>query len=308
MLLTQRKETVMARRSVAAMACGLLLVVTPGLRAGDQVFDSNGVKIRYTDEGKGEPVLLIHGFGANREVQWAVPGVLGTLAKDYRVIAYDNRGHGRSGKPHEPERYGTEMVEDAVRLLDHLKIKKAHVIGYSMGAMITGKLMVAHPDRLRTAVLGGAAPVYGDALPPQFVDQLAASLDKGQGIGMLLEALTPPGKPKLTADQIKVTNAMFTAFNDQKALAAVVRGWRELRVSDADLKANQISTLALIGGDDPLLKSVEGLRGRMSHLKIVVIPGADHVTAFSRPQFVQELKEFLDKHRAAKPARPGPER
>src|SRR5437868_8532253 len=89
--------------------------------AQELYFDSKGVKIRYTDQGKGEPVLLIHGFGANAEVQWALPGILKDLAKDYRVIAYDNRGHGKSGKPHDPKKYGMEMVEDAVRLLDHLK-------------------------------------------------------------------------------------------------------------------------------------------------------------------------------------------
>src|SRR5262245_60178433 len=127
----------MLRRSVWGIACALVLAVAPGLRAGDKSFDSNGVKIRYTDQGKGEPVLLIHGFGANAEMQWALPGVVKDLAKDYRVIAYDNRGHGKSDKPHDPKKYGAEMVEDAVRLLDHLKIKKAHVVGYSMGAIIT---------------------------------------------------------------------------------------------------------------------------------------------------------------------------
>src|SRR5438874_13518496 len=101
----------------------LVLIPAVSAQAEDLYFDSNGVKIRYTDQGKGEPVLLIHGFGANAEVQWALPGVLKDLARDYRVIAYDNRGHGKSGKPHDAKKYGMEMVEDAVRLLDHLKIR-----------------------------------------------------------------------------------------------------------------------------------------------------------------------------------------
>ena len=90
-------------------------------------FLSNGVKIHYIEEGQGEPVLLIHGFSANAFVNWVLPGVFGNLAKHYHVIALDNRGHGASGKPHEIEKYGPEMVEDAVRLLDHLKIEKAHI-------------------------------------------------------------------------------------------------------------------------------------------------------------------------------------
>ena len=60
--------------------------------------------------------LCVPGSEVNAEVQWALPGILKDLAKDYRVIAYDNRGHGKSGKPHDPKKYGMEMVEDAVRL------------------------------------------------------------------------------------------------------------------------------------------------------------------------------------------------
>jgi pimeloyl-ACP methyl ester carboxylesterase len=88
----------------------------PCLRAQDKFFDSNGVKIRYTDQGQGEPVLLSHGFGVNADIQWGPPGEVEALAKDYRVIAYDNCGHGKSGKPHDPKKYGDEMVEDAVSL------------------------------------------------------------------------------------------------------------------------------------------------------------------------------------------------
>src|SRR5262245_29583001 len=110
----------------------LLCLIPADLRAEDRFFESNGVRIRYTVQGKGEPVLLIHGFTANVERQWGLPGIIKRLAKDYQVSALDNRGHGKSGKPHDPKRYGAEMAEDAIRLLDHLKIKKAHVVGYSM--------------------------------------------------------------------------------------------------------------------------------------------------------------------------------
>jgi pimeloyl-ACP methyl ester carboxylesterase len=288
----------MLRRSVWAIACALVLAVAPGLRAGDQSFDSNGVKIRYTDQGKGEPVLLIHGFGVDAEKQWALPGVIKNLAKDYRVIAYDNRGHGKSDKPHDPKQYGAEMVEDAVRLLNHLKIKKAHVVGYSMGAIITAKLLVTHPDRVLTATLGGAgASRADDAEMLGFMGRMAESLEQGKGIGPLIEALTPPGKPKPSAEQVKAINKFFLAFNDPKALAAVARGWKGLTVSDKQLKANRVPVLALIGADDPLKKGVDELRGRLADLKEVVIPGADHITAYTRAEFVQALRSFLEAHR-----------
>jgi pimeloyl-ACP methyl ester carboxylesterase len=288
----------MARWFISGITCGLLLVGVPDLHAEDKFFDSAGVKIRYTDEGKGEPVLLIHGFGANLDFQWVVPGVSRGLAKQYRVIAFDNRGHGRSDKPHDPKQYGMAMVEDAERLLDHLHIKKAHVVGYSMGAMITAKLLATHPDRLLTATLGGAGPVRKDGGQLGFADALADSLEKGKGIGLLIEALTPAGKPKPSEEQIKGVNQFFTAVNDTKALAAVVRGWRDLAVSDAELKANRIPTLALIGENDPLKKAVDDLPGRLGDLKVVVVPGADHMTAPAQPLFLQGLQAFLDGHRA----------
>jgi pimeloyl-ACP methyl ester carboxylesterase len=300
----------MLKRSVWAMACGLLLLVVPGVRAADHYFSSDGVKIRYTDQGKGEPVLLIHGFGANVEMQWVLPGIRRALAKDYRVLALDCRGHGRSGKPHDPKKYGVAMVEDAVRLLDHLKIKKAHVVGYSMGALLTAKLLVLHPDRLRTATLGGAGGAGNDALTLRFEDDLATSLEQGKGIGPLMLALTPGGQPKPSPQQIEAVSKFFTAFNDTKALAAVVRGWKDLAVTSAELKANRVPTLAIVGGNDPLKKSVDALDGRLAHLKIVVIPGADHLTAISRPEFIRALKAFLDAHqgkktKAAEPAAAG---
>src|SRR5579863_3555872 len=143
----------MPRRLTLLLAL-VLLAFSATLKAEDQFFLSDGVKIRYIVEGEGEPVLLIHGFAANLQVQWG--GVIKDLAKDYKVVALDNRGHGRSGKPHEPEKYGIQMVEDAIRLLDHLNIDKAHVVGYSMGGFITNKLLTTHPERLITATLGGA--------------------------------------------------------------------------------------------------------------------------------------------------------
>src|SRR5262249_4942388 len=148
----------------------------------------------------------------------------------HRVIAMDVRGHGKRDKPSDVQNYGTEMVEDAVRLLDHLKIKKAHVVGYSMGAVITGKLLATHPDRLLSATLGGAGVIpEGYKLPP-FVDKLADSLEKGEGIGPLLAALTPPGKPKPLPSAIQLINR--TVVGDRsKVLAAVVRSWRKLAVS-----------------------------------------------------------------------------
>jgi pimeloyl-ACP methyl ester carboxylesterase len=275
----------------------LLIALTTDARAQEQFFDSNGVKIHYKVVGQGEPVLLIHGFTANIQMQWELPGVVKELAKDYQVIAIDNRGHGKSDKPHDAKKYGIEMVEDAVRLLDHLKIKRAHVVGYSMGAMITAKLIATHPDRILSATLGGSGGLREGA-DPAFFNQMADSLEQGRGMGALIEALTPAGRPKPTKEQIDAINTMLGIMNDTKALAAVARGFKDLGVSLDKLKTNKVPALAIIGALDPLKKGVDELDGRMGNLEIVVIDNTDHMNAFASPEFTKSLRAFLAKHRA----------
>ena len=269
----------------------LFLVAGIG-RADKGYFDSDGVQIHYLAQGKGEPVLLIHGFAANYQYQWIVPGIFQALAKDHLVIAMDVRGHGKSGKPTDPDKYGTEMVEDAVRLLDHLKIKKAHVVGYSMGALITGKLMVTHPDRVLSATLGGSAVFPAGVEQPPFLEKLAQSLEEGKGMGPLLGAMSPSGKENPSSSRANYLNKLLVGDNG-KALAAVVRSWRKLGVSKEQLKANKVPALALFGSKDPLKESIDIIKEDMENLKVVMIDGKDHLGAYSSPQFTREIRKFL---------------
>jgi pimeloyl-ACP methyl ester carboxylesterase len=78
-------------------------------RPVDRFFESQGVRLAYSVQGQGEPVLLIHGFSSNRRMNWELPGISQALARDYQVIALDNRGHGQSDKPHDPRQYGNDM-------------------------------------------------------------------------------------------------------------------------------------------------------------------------------------------------------
>jgi pimeloyl-ACP methyl ester carboxylesterase len=293
----------MARlRVYLSLVC--VFVLAAGLRAQGAVkkpsFDSGGVPIHYIVAGKnqGEPVLLIHGFTANIELQWTP--VIKALTEDYKVIALDCRGHGGSGKPHDPKKYGLEMVKDAVRLLDHLKIDKAHVVGYSMGGHIALQVAVRYPERVKTLTVGGA----GLAQPERakMLKALAESLEEGKGLGPLLVALTPKNRPMLTADQIKLIDTMVLSQNDTKALAAVLRGInvKDAALADKQIAALRVPVLALIGADDPLRTDVNALEKVLPALQVVVIDGADHITAFNRAEFVSALKGFLDRHRQAK--------
>src|SRR5262245_22629645 len=135
----------------------VLLAVRSAVSMGastDHFFDSAGLQIHYIEDGTGEPVVLVHGFLGSIE-SWTRLGVFGELAKSYRVIALDSRGHGKSAKPHSPQQYEREMGLDIVRLLDHLNIERAHIIGYSLGALIVAQLATARPDRFLSATLGG---------------------------------------------------------------------------------------------------------------------------------------------------------
>lgn len=281
---------------VASLLLGAL-VLQPAANGGPMILVSAGTKIAYTDEGKGEPVILIHGFTANSKVQWQLPGIARELAKTHRVICIDNRGHGASDKPHEADRYGIEMVNDVVRLMDHLKLERAHVVGYSMGAFITGKLLSLHPNRVRSATLGGAG--WMDPRTPTQLNALADSLEKEKSLAPLLEFLTPEGKPKPTPEQIKQINSLLMSFNDPLALAAVARGMNQLAVPEEKWKGNEVPTLVLIGDLDPLKAGVEPLQKAKPNVEVEWLKGATHMDAFQKPAFTKKLIEFLGKVEAA---------
>jgi pimeloyl-ACP methyl ester carboxylesterase len=292
----------MIRRLAFAVALCALVVTGSFAAEPDQYFDSNGVKIHYIVVGEGEPVVLVHGFTASVPVQWGLPGIISKLSKDYQVIALDNRGHGRSDKPHDSAQYGAEMVNDVIRLLDHMKIKKAHVVGYSMGGFMTSYLLATHPDRLITATLGGAGWSQADDSRLSFMTELADSLDAGKGIGPLILHLTPAGRPKPSDEQIAQINQMLLLTNDAKALSACIRGMKGLAVTETQLRDNKVPTLALIGDQDPLKVGVDAMEKVMANLTVKVIKDTDHMTAFRAPIFVEDLQAFLASHSQVKKA------
>ncbi len=276
---------------------GLLisLGMAGGLQAEDYFFDSGGVRIHYVVEGSGEPVILIHGYLANIGWNWGDPGVIKALAGNYRVIALDNRGHGLSDRPQEAGAYGLKMTEDVIRLMDHLKIKKAHVVGYSMGGWMTARLLTDHPERFLTATLSGAGWLKEDA-DQSFLLSVADSLEKGKGLGLLLAALNPKDAPTVPKETLEAASKMLLWFNDPVALAKVARGMGQFGVAESKLRANKIPVLALIGELDPLKVAVDQFDGVLAKLKVVVIPGANHINTPGNPEFIKALKAFLAEH------------
>jgi pimeloyl-ACP methyl ester carboxylesterase len=284
----------------ASGRAGAESTVAPG---ADQYFDSNGVRIRYVEAGAGEPVILVHGYTNRIEDQWIDSGVLPALAKRFRVVAFDARGHGKSGKPHDTGQYGPEMGLDVIRLMDHLGIKRAHVVGYSMGAHIVAQLVTTHPERFITMTLGGASGRRNwTAEDDRRAEAEAAEMDAGMLRSQILR-LTPPGQRKPTDEEIRERSAQRLAGQDPKALAAVRRSNRAQVVTEAQMAAVKVPTLGIVGTDDPYQRDFVRLKAAMPALeRLVAIPNATHDSAPRRPEFSAALLEFLGSHPAA-PAR-----
>lgn len=283
---------------IAAISVPLLTVLAWHIALGpDQgaYFDSAGLRLYYTDEGQGTPLVLVHGFAGNAHLEWRRLGITDALAKRYRVISIDNRGHGRSDKPHAPEQYGARMPEDIMRLLDHLHIEKAHVVGYSMGGFITLKLVTMHPERIISAAVCGAG---WEELTPEnlaFGEAVARSIESGAGDGPLGQRLGIIQGPPRWWEKLAF-RAVLGYFNDPRAMAAVMRGFQGLAVSEAELRANTIPVLTIVGGIDGLLPSAKALAERMANHKLVVLDGKDHMTTTPSKAFIEELMAFLAEH------------
>jgi pimeloyl-ACP methyl ester carboxylesterase len=261
-------------------------------------FDSNGVRIHYVDSGRGDPVVLIHGFTGTYDRHWHAPGVTQALeSAGYRAIGIDCRGHGESGKPPEPAQYGFEMVRDVVRLLDRLQIDRAHIVGYSMGGWIANQLLVKYPNRVRTVTVVGAGWEGEDVTT--MTAQLEAMGDafERRDASVLIRGVTA-GQVQPSDQEIAALNAALFARNDPAALAAAARGMPALlEIKSAELRAAKVPVKAIVGEfDAPNRGSVERMRRVVNGLDVTVIPGATHATT-PKPS-AEFIVAFLKKHKA----------
>jgi pimeloyl-ACP methyl ester carboxylesterase len=245
-----------------------------------QTFSSDGVRIAFVDEGSGDPVLLIHGFASSVRYNWREPGWIGFLAHSgFRAVAMDNRGHGESDKLYDPNDYGAAlMAEDARRLLDHLGIARADVMGYSMGARITAFLALAHPGRVRSAIFAGLA---GNMVRPM------------AGTGPIAHALE--------ADSIDlVTNPTARTFrefadrtgSDRRALAACIRSSREPLTREMVARI-ACPVLVVAGGDDVIAGKAEDLAALIPGAEALTVPRRDHMRTVGDQVYMDGVLDFL---------------
>jgi pimeloyl-ACP methyl ester carboxylesterase len=262
----------------------------------DHFFDSNGVQIRYVEQGAGSPVVMLHGYTGTADRHFIANGVFADVAKDHRAIAMDLRAHGKSGKPHDPRMYGDEMANDVVRLLDHLEIRRAHILGYSLGAMIAGRLVTTHADRLLSVAFIGHHPerTISDA-DQKFIDDSLAEMESDLPFRSLAVAIQPVGQPMPSDDELRKAVAPLVAANDVKALAAMWRGGAFLIATDASLKSAKFPMIEIIGTLDPAVSDVEPLRRAHPQIKTLVLEGATHggeQGVLRRPETLKALRQL----------------
>jgi len=223
-------------------------------------FTSSGVKFFYTVQGGGSPVVLIHGLYSSGAMNWTMPGVTAALAQNHRVIVMDCRGHGKSDKPETETAYGAAMAEDVTALLTHLDIRKAHIVGYSMGGMIALKMAVLHPERVQSLLLCGMGWLQdGSAL---------------QGFWA----------------HIPVRERLLGSSSG----SACMKGMARLAVTEAEVKALKMPAAIIVGDRDPVDKLyVAPLTQIRPDWPVTKIAGAGHITCILKPDFRDEVVKAI---------------
>jgi pimeloyl-ACP methyl ester carboxylesterase len=247
-------------------------------------FQNGAVEIAYLDEGEGEPVVLVHGFASSKQVNWVYPSWVSELKRNgRRVIALDNRGHGDSSKLYDPELYHIPtMASDVTALMNHLRIERADIMGYSLGSRMTAWLARSQPQRLRSAILGG----------------IGIGLIRGGGPGEnVAEALEASSLEDVT-DPVGRT---FRAFADQtrsdrRALAACLRGSRRL-MTEEEATEIKVPVLIAVGTEDVIAGSAQALGKIIPRAEVLDIPKRDHMRAVGDKVYKSGVLDFLSRHK-----------
>ena len=286
----------------ASFSLGCQAPARPSATTEVGVFQSGTIKVRYATAGEGEPIVLLHGWMGDVTSWGRSPSGDPQLSPrpGYRIVALDLRGHGQSGKPHNPREYGPEMARDVIRLLDHLKIKRAHIVGYSMGSFVAGSVAAYAPERCQSVTYGGGAPVLDLRAIKGFSDAeaFANAVNSPEGIAAYIIAKSPSDRPKPTLAEANQIAQQLYANQDLKALAACGRAFPDLEVKAATLKKKAIPTHFVYGAEESpfVLDRIREAESALPFAQSTPIPATNHITALTHPMFGNSVIAFIKKH------------
>lgn len=225
------------------------------------------------------PVVLLHGFAADTNLNYVRSGVFDLLLDEgYRVIALDSRGHGLSEKPHDPAAYGDDaMRRDVQALLDELGIERCMIVGYSMGAAVTLRVAMTDARPVAVALLGAG-------------ESMADKQGGTERRTSMAEAFRADDVEALPA-RVRAFREMADAIRaDRVALGALLDApWPDTATG---LDEVAVPVIVICGVDDDEVGSPDVLAAQLPAAEVVLVPG-DHFTANSTPQLHEALIAFL---------------
>lgn len=256
-----------------------------------------GIKIYYEEQGKGEPLILINGLAFPMDLWFAQ---IRELSKDFRVIALDNRGIGRSDQP--DEEYSIAMMaSDAVGLLQSLGIAKAHVVGLSMGGFIAQEIALSYPEVVNRLILvaTGMGGTRSLELGKPFWDKVAAAIagkTPEQVYRTDLTLMTAPGFAERYQDIIN--HAVGLRMKNPQPLRAFLRQFTACNAFDNNHRAQNISqpTMIILGKDDPIfpISLADDFRQKLPKAKMIIYENCGHAIHLEKAdQLSIDIREFL---------------
>jgi len=247
-----------------------------------------GVRLHYRDEGNGHPLFLLHGNPGSNAV-W--DKVYPELTQHYRIIAHDRQGFGNSEKKEEGDFSPQGYTEELIRLMDALKIEKAHICGLSFGGMVAQCMALDYPDRVQNLIL------------------VATTADRtGRPVEDTLAELKRDGWPKVaarlnaswfhdTSDSTNMSNSYGACLqSSQRMRELTVTALGEFNIKDriGNIKA---PTLVLIGAKDTLnpIGFSENLCNNIPNAQLIIIAECGHQVPMEQPdRFNERILIFLN--------------
>lgn len=254
--------------------------------AADDFLEHEDVTIRYRVLGDGPPVVLLHGY-TDRVEMWGATA--DSLARDHRVIIPDLRGFGRSSAPADSTRYGHAMVDDVVALLDRLAVPQAHVVGYSMGALLAANLALDHPTRVRSATLL-AGPFWEDSLASaREMAPYIADLRTDAGLAPFFRMILPTWPDSVL---LPVAEQLL-ADNDRRVLVASASSFPSLTLDWSRVRASAVPATIVVGTADPLVPHSRRIAARWPGARLVEVPRGDHADIWLLPRTLDATRATI---------------